>query len=72
MSSGRINSKYKNMAWALISLALAVFTVNTVLKQSRTVSMADLLGAVASSDKQWLIPGIVCAALFVCLPYVRS
>ena len=66
MSSGRINSKYKNMAWALISLALAVFTVNTVLKQSRTVSMADLLGAVASSDKQWLIPGIVCAALFVC------
>ncbi|MBR4719736.1 MAG: flippase-like domain-containing protein [Lachnospiraceae bacterium] len=65
MRSGKINSKYKNMMWAFISLALAVLTVNTVLKQSRTMSFEDLLSALVSSDKQWLIPGIIFAALFV-------
>lgn len=65
MSHRKINSKYKNVAWAVISLILAVFTVNTVLKQSRTVSMQDLMNAVSASDKRWLIPAIVASALFV-------
>ena len=66
MNHGKISSKYKNTIWALVSLALAVFTVNTLLKQSRTISFGDLINALADSDKRWLIPAIISSALFVC------
>lgn len=68
MSSGKEkkkNTKLKNVIWAIISLLLAVFTISTMLKQSRTVSLNDLADAIASSDKRWLIPAFVSAGLFV-------
>lgn len=65
MSHRKISSKYKNTIWAIISLLLAVLTVNTVLKQSRTVSAQDLMNALSASDKRWLVPAVVFTVLFV-------
>lgn len=65
MKHKKISSKNKNIIWAVVSLALAVFTVNTVLRQSRTVSGTDLLNALAASDKRWLVPAVICTVLFV-------
>ena len=59
------NSKYKHVIWACISLLLAIFTINTVLKQSRTVSMQDLAEALSYSKKRYLIPAVISAALYV-------
>lgn len=59
------NSKYKHVIWACISLLLAIFTINTVLKQSRTVSMQDLADALSYSKKRYLIPAVISAALYV-------
>ncbi|MCR5407257.1 MAG: flippase-like domain-containing protein [Lachnospiraceae bacterium] len=58
-------SKYKHVIWAFISLLLAIFTINTVLKQSRTVSMQDLADALSYSKKCYLIPAVISAALYV-------
>ena len=59
------NSRYKHVIWACISLLLAIFTINTVLKQSRTVSMQDLAEALSYSKKRYLIPAVISAALYV-------
>ena len=59
------NKRSKNFIWTLISLLLAVLTVRVVIRQSKDFSFGELLSVIGSSEKVYLITGIVCAALYV-------
>lgn len=61
----RIDDKYKKVFWALISPLLAGFTVYTVLKQSKNVSVDDLINSAVGADKAWFGSALLSTALYI-------
>ncbi len=55
----------KNIVWTFVSLILAVFTINMVVKQSKGLSLSELMEVIASSDKLFLTLSVICSWLFV-------
>ena len=55
----------KNLIWAIISSLLAVLTIRVVLKQSRDISICDLMRVIGSSNKGFFVLGVTAAALYV-------
>ena len=55
----------KNLIWAIISFLLAILTIRVVLRQSRDISISDLVSAISSSDKLYFILGVVASAMYV-------
>ncbi len=55
----------KNLIWAIISFLLAVLTVGFILKQSKAVSISELISIIGSSNKLFFFLGGIAAALYV-------
>ena len=53
------------LIWAIISFLLAILTIRVVLRQSRDISISDLVSAIGSSNKLFFILGVIAAALYV-------
>ena len=55
----------KNLIWAVISFLLAILTIRVVLKQSKDISISDLMCAIGSSNKVFFVLGATATALYV-------
>ena len=55
----------KKLIWSIISFLLAILTIRVVLRQSRDISISDLVSAIGSSNKLFFILGVIAAALYV-------
>ncbi len=60
--AGKLN---KNILWTVISILLAVLTINLVLKQNKNISVDGLLDVIAAADKLFFILGVMTAMLYV-------
>lgn len=56
---------HKNIIWTIVSLILAVLTIHVVLKNGNNISLRELITAISSSNKFYLILGVVSAAMYV-------
>ena len=65
MFEKKLSEKTKKIFWAIFSLVLASLTIWAVLKQSKGVSLSDLMQMVAESNKLYIAAAVICAALFV-------
>lgn len=55
----------KNLIWAIISFLLAILTIRVVFQQSKDMSLSDLLEVLKSSEKIFLIMGVIAAGMYV-------
>ncbi len=58
-------SVFSKFIWSVICLILAVFTVFAVMRQRASLSFSDLRDFIVTSNKPWLIAGIVSSILYV-------
>lgn len=56
---------HKNFIWTIVSLILAVLTVHMVMKNGKKESLSELIAAVGTSDKTYLMLGIIASAMYV-------
>lgn len=59
--------KHKQLMWALVATLIAVLTIVAMLSTSQDLSWSDLMAAVGSAKKGWLILAILCVAGYVFL-----
>ena len=57
--------KSKYLIWTILSPLLAILTIRVVLKQSRDISIDDLISAIGSSNKGFFLLSAIAAALYV-------
>ena len=55
----------KNLIWAIISSVLAILTICMVFKQSKDVSLSDLIHVIGSSNKLVFVLGVLAALLYI-------
>jgi len=55
----------KNLIWAVISFLLALLTIRVVLKQSKDISIKDLISVIGSSNLLFFILGVIAAWMYV-------
>ena len=55
----------KNLVWTLISLLLAILTIRMVFKQSRDISVDDLIRVIGSSNRPVFVIAVAAAGLYV-------
>ncbi len=55
----------KNLIWTVISALLAILTIRVMMKQSRDISLRDLIKVIGSSNKLMFICGVIAAGMYV-------
>lgn len=57
----------KKLTWSLVSIVLAVMTINVVLKQSKTLSLTRIAVILRTASPIWLILAALCMVAYIYL-----